>query len=46
MLNRVLERLQNKNSSSDICYILDKDMKDLCEQIESDMSYNIFETRK
>lgn len=45
MLNRVLEKLQNKNCSSDICYILDKDMKDLYEQIESDMSYNIFETR-
>lgn len=42
VLNSILMRLQNKNSSSDICYILDKDMRDLCIQIEYEMSYNIF----
>jgi len=43
VLNSILIRLQNKNSSYDICYILDKDMRDLCIHIEYEMSYNIFQ---
>lgn len=42
VLNNILFRLQNENSSYNICYILDKDIRDLCIQIENEMNYDIF----